>query len=68
MVGDVYMATTRKPDKTRNERQARRRIREKEWLKEHGFNSWEAFHTSLMKDETRLTKREPDLKLRAEKI
>ena len=33
----------------------------KEWLKEHGFNSWEALHTSLMKDETRLTQRVPDL-------
>lgn len=47
-------------DKTGNERQQRRRQREKEWLKEHGFKSWEALHTSLMKAETRLTKRAPD--------
>jgi len=47
-------------DKTGNERQQRRRENEKKWLKKHGFKSWEALHTSLMKDETRLTKREPD--------
>lgn len=32
-------------DKTGNERQQRRREREKAWLKEHGFESWEALHT-----------------------
>lgn len=46
-------------DKTGNERQQRRREREKAWLKEHGFKSWEALHTALMNDETSLTKREP---------
>lgn len=35
-------------DITRNERQARRREREKQWLKENGWNSWEAFHTALL--------------------
>jgi len=47
-------------DKTGNERQQRRRHREKEWLKKHGFESWEALHTALMNGETSLTKREPD--------
>jgi len=47
-------------DKTGNERQQRRREREKTWLKEHGFQSWEALHTALMNGETSLTKREPD--------
>lgn len=42
-------------DKTGNERQQRRRKREKEWLKEHGFKSWEALHTALMSGETSLT-------------
>lgn len=42
-------------DKTGNERQQRRRQREKEWLKEHGFKSWEALHTALMSGETSLT-------------
>ena len=35
-------------DKTRNLRQARRREREKQWLEEHGWKSWEALHTALM--------------------
>lgn len=48
-------------DKTGNERQQRRRHREKEWLKKHGFESWEALHTALMNGETSLTMREPDL-------
>lgn len=47
-------------DKTGNERQQRRRQREKEWLKEHGFKSWEALHTALMNGETSLTKRGAD--------
>lgn len=38
-----------KADKTRNERQARRRKREKEWLAENGWVSWEAFHTALLR-------------------
>lgn len=38
-------------DKTGNERQQRRRKREKEWLKDHGFESWEALHTALMNTE-----------------
>lgn len=44
----------KKKDKTRNERQARRRAREKQWLTEHGFSSWEVVHTKLMKGHTRL--------------
>jgi hypothetical protein len=55
-------------DKTGNERQQRRRQREKAWLKENGFESWEALHTALMNDTTRLTKRAPDLGVRAAKI
>ncbi len=47
-------------DKTGNERQQRRRQREKEWLKEHGFKSWEALHTALMNGETSLTQRGAD--------
>lgn len=35
-------------DKTRNERQARRRMREKQWLIANGWKSWEALHTALM--------------------
>ena len=52
-------------DKTGNERQQRRRKREKEWLKEHGFESWEALHTALMNGETSLTPRAPDGATRA---
>jgi len=44
----------KKADKTRNERQARRRAREKLWLAENGFSSWEAVHTILMKDSYKL--------------
>ena len=60
-------------DKTGNDRQRRRRKREEEWLKEHGFGEWaevhlayfgysslEALHTALMNGETSLTPREPD--------
>ena len=35
-------------DNTRNERQARRREREKQWLSDHGYTSWEKLHTELM--------------------
>jgi hypothetical protein len=41
-------------DKTRNERQARRREREKRWLKANGWRSWEALHTALMNGSERL--------------
>ena len=49
-------------DKTGNDRQRRRREREKTWLKEQGFESWEALHTSLMNGETSLTKRAADVR------
>jgi len=39
---------TNKKDNTRNERQSRRREREKQWLKENGWQSWEALYTALM--------------------
>lgn len=39
---------TNKKDNTRNERQARRREREKKWLHENGWKSWEALHSALM--------------------
>jgi len=35
-------------DRTRNQRQARRREREKQWLEANGWSSWEALHTALM--------------------
>ena len=38
----------KKADRTRNERQARRRAREKHWLSENGFSSWEVVHTLLV--------------------
>lgn len=44
-----------KKDSTRNLRQARRREREKQWLRENGWQSWEALHTALMKGTARLT-------------
>jgi hypothetical protein len=44
-------------DKTRNERQRRRRAREKEWLKQHGYESWEALHTQLMNNSLIVQKR-----------
>lgn len=47
-------------DTTGNDRQRRRREREKAWLKEHGFQSWEALHTALMNGETSLTQRRAD--------
>ena len=46
----------KKPDKTRNERQARRRAREKLWLAENGFSSWEAVHTALLAQKYHLVK------------
>jgi hypothetical protein len=42
------MNSKKKPDRTRNERQARRRDREKQWLNQNGWKSWEALHTALM--------------------
>ena len=44
-------------DNTRNGRQARRRVREKQWLEANGWNSWEALHTSLMKGEVVLAEK-----------
>lgn len=38
----------KKIDRTRNERQARRRGREKEWLDKNGWRSWESLHSALM--------------------
>lgn len=38
----------KKKDRTRNERQARRRAREKQWLTQNGFSSWEVIHTALI--------------------
>lgn len=46
----------KKADKTRNERQARRRAREKQWLAENGFSSWEALHTALLAEKYHLMK------------
>ena len=43
-----------KIDNTRNERQSRRREREKQWLTENGWRSWEALHTMLMNGSSRL--------------
>lgn len=43
-------------DTTRNQRQAKRRENEKQWLKAHGFTSWEALHTQLVKGEIILQK------------
>ena len=46
-----------KIDSTRNQRQARRREREKQWLEENGWRSWEALHTALMNGATHLITR-----------
>ncbi len=46
---------TYKKDSTGNQRQARRREREKQWLKENGWRSWEALHTALMNGTAYLT-------------
>jgi hypothetical protein len=43
-----------KIDNTRNQRQARRREREKQWLTHNGWRSWEALHTSLINGSTLL--------------
>jgi len=43
-----------KIDSTRNQRQARRRKHEKQWLAENGWRSWEALHTALMNGAARL--------------
>ena len=48
-------------DNTRNERQARRREREKRWLKANGWQSWEALHTALMNGSMRLVSRAVDV-------
>jgi hypothetical protein len=47
-------------DRTGNERQQRRREREKAWLAENGFKSWEALHTALLSGKARLTQHAPD--------
>jgi hypothetical protein len=46
--------TDKKPDKTRNERQSRRREREKHWLAENGWTSWEALHTMLIRRDIKI--------------
>ncbi len=46
-------------DRTINERQARRRLKEKNWLTEHGWGSWEAVHTALLKGLVKLVKVAP---------
>jgi hypothetical protein len=43
-----------KIDKTRNLRQARRRDREKKWLLENGWQSWESLHTALLNGTVKL--------------
>lgn len=50
----MHQMTVKKRDKTRNERQARRRVREKQWLTENGWSSWEAVHTALITGKYRL--------------
>ena len=47
-------------DNTRNERQARRREREKRWLKANGWRSWEALHTALMSGVAHLVSNKAD--------
>ena len=42
-------------DNTGNQRQARRRVREKQWLKKNNWQSWEALHTALMNSTVYLT-------------
>ena len=44
-------------DKTGTARQQARRAREKEWLSAHGYTSWEALHTELMKGEIFIPKK-----------
>lgn len=34
--------------KSNSERQRDRRVKEKQWLKDHGYTSWEALHTKLV--------------------
>jgi hypothetical protein len=43
-----------KIDSTRNQRQARRREREKKWLEQNGWRSWEGLHTALINGSARL--------------
>jgi len=45
------MRKSKPTPKTNNERQQARRVREKEWLTAHGYNSWEQIHTKLMNGE-----------------
>lgn len=47
-------------DKTSKERQARRREREKLWLLENGWKSWEAIHTALLKGFIKLVRSQPE--------
>jgi hypothetical protein len=46
-------------DRTRNERQKRRRENEKAWLKANGFTSWEALHTKLVSGKIFIIQPEP---------
>jgi hypothetical protein len=39
------------------EKQHRRRAREKKWLRENGYESWEALHTQLMNNTMMISKR-----------
>lgn len=41
------------------ERQSRRRQREKVWLAENGWGSWEAIHTALLKGWVKLVSVKP---------
>lgn len=50
----MIMVKKSNTDKTRNQRQARRREREKQWLEANGWSSWEALHTALMKRQVML--------------
>lgn len=50
-----------KKGSTNSERQALRRIREKQWLKTNGWRSWESLHTSLMNGKSKLVSGTIDL-------
>jgi hypothetical protein len=58
-----YQMVDKKPDRTRNERQARRREREKQWLGKNGWTTWEAVHTLLMTDKYQIVKTSKGQKL-----
>lgn len=49
------MKAEKKNDRTRNQRQARRREHEKKWLRDNGWRSWEALHTALMNGSVQVT-------------